>query len=600
MKLFKLAAAPMAMTFVNWGKGKIPYVAIKLYNTDVETNQKVNADLKSKQYREFRGLFTKMVTPSTFDVIKSDIDSLSAFGLTINNSKGLDIIYDFFSREKVKPVVQPGQPIPEPMEPTDLMDPTKPENPASEASPSEENKIETPNPEKLEELKKKFKGALWTQNPIERGKGMTDVITEAMKMLASNATDVLKGGSIMDYLFAKALNKRSFWNQILVLIQKPEANLLKGAVQWLNHGRYIPGYPYKAADIERLKKMGVEIPRLVNSQDAKTKEAIVQCLPKKVDQAITPYDNSALTQASILFLRTNGDVNLKDQAQAEKFLKSVSDTLSTYKSLHKYMRFLRNKITVPSINSVSDLVSALQGKSGSTESFSVSNFEYKPVVYDISDATTLPNWEQATGKKSTEPIKREDWIGRNVGDVDKALVVIEALKDFAKSKDIPVKFEETSKGESGAGGFASPDGITIDSNAQSIIQLGTLVHEITHKLVHFMGEKLNKMNMNIDRVDAETDAEAAKYIVLSQMGYAANNLGSVNYLAVHNSRKFTNMKEMEKHISSRAKMIDGVVTGIVKFIDDYFGHTGNERFIESKLGVKIVRLSENVIRWKII
>lgn len=579
INIFKMASG-IIETGMNLGRqtpdGRKVYVSVDLIGIQDEAKNQIYSKLMSLGYREFgyyrNKKFTKEVNLSNIQKVRDELDSLSQYNVSISHQNGLDKIKEYLTKEQEE---KQEEPVKEPEVKEPEVD--KKEEPSVEGDAKESS------PEKIKELRTKFKGAIWSgKNPYEKSKNVSEIVSETMKVLATQTASVLKEGGIADYLFAKTLNKRSWYNQILAWIQKPDANLMKGATQWLDNGRYVPGYKYKQADVSKMSALGLSIPNIKSPLEDKTKNGIIQCLPKiqSGDVVMNPYGFNALTGAIKQSLNKSGNLQWSGKdANYNKFISDITGTLSTYRLKNNYINKITEIINNNHLSSSLEVVRYIDSDKGSFFG-KAQRFEFKASLFDISDTEIIPGWEEKTGKKPVEPIKREDWMGRNIGDLEKAEVIMDALKEFATSKKIPVEFKDTGH----AGGYADPQGVKIDKKSGHATRLGTMVHELTHKMLHFEGEKLNKIRHDITREDAETDAESAAYIIRTKLGYETEN--AKVYIAVHNAYRFEDIKKLESHIADRAKVIDKVIKEITDFIDDYFKNTGNERFVEASVKIK--------------
>jgi|SRR3989344_543397 len=133
------------------------------------------------------------------------------------------------------------------------------------------------------------------------------------------------------------------------------------------------------------------------------------------------------------------------------------------------------------------------------------------------------------------------------GDDHKPL--LEKLLEFCKTRNIAVEFKDL--GINGLYGYSQGGKIAIDSKQAANMQVSTLVHEITHELLHQTPEG-KKFSKN----EKELQAESTAYVVCKSLGL---NPKSPNYLALFKADKEGIMANMET-IASAAKGILGYIT----------------------------------------
>ena len=143
----------------------------------------------------------------------------------------------------------------------------------------------------------------------------------------------------------------------------------------------------------------------------------------------------------------------------------------------------------------------------------------------------LEEFKKRTGENPFRPIPRDSWMGSEDEDPDtedgKAQLqgLTDGLLDFAKSKNIDVKFEDTGE----AGGYSAIGKIVIDQKAKGVALFKVLIHELAHEIVHTKdirkGARGKKGWFNL-----EVDAEAVTFAVMTSLGFSTDS--TYNYLAL--------------------------------------------------------------------
>lgn len=169
-------------------------------------------------------------------------------------------------------------------------------------------------------------------------------------------------------------------------------------------------------------------------------------------------------------------------------------------------------------------------------------------VYDISDTVAKP------GAKFI--YKPHSWRQDSNEPVEELKGIIFALLEYAKSKNIPVDFKKLNFG---LGGYANKQGITINSEFEGINKATTLIHELAHKMMHFVEEKIK-----ITREEAEQDAETVAFTVLQFFGFQSKD--SPVYLALWGGTK--------EKIKLRAKGIKETVSLLIRAVKEYYESEG--------------------------
>ena len=169
-------------------------------------------------------------------------------------------------------------------------------------------------------------------------------------------------------------------------------------------------------------------------------------------------------------------------------------------------------------------------------------------VYDVSDTMEKP------GSKFV--YKPHSWRQDSNEPVEELAGIIKGLLEYAKQKDIPVDFKKLNFG---LGGYANKHGITINDQFEGINKASTLIHEMAHKMMHFVEKKIT-----MTREEAEHDAETVAYTVLKFFGFESKD--SPIYLSLWGGTK--------EKIKLRAKGIKETVSLMIRAIQDYYKTQG--------------------------
>lgn len=165
-------------------------------------------------------------------------------------------------------------------------------------------------------------------------------------------------------------------------------------------------------------------------------------------------------------------------------------------------------------------------------------------VYDIEDTILDPN--------AKSPYKPHSWREDSNEPIEELSGIIASIIKFADASNIPLKFEDLNYA---TGGYASKHGIVVNSKYEGINKATSLIHELAHKMMHFVEEKLN-----LSRAEAEHDAETVAYTVLKFFGFKSKD--SPVYLSLWGANK--------EKIKIRAKGIKETVSKILRAIHEYY------------------------------
>jgi hypothetical protein len=174
-------------------------------------------------------------------------------------------------------------------------------------------------------------------------------------------------------------------------------------------------------------------------------------------------------------------------------------------------------------------------------------FGYKVgYVYDIADTEPIP------GAKAYDPVSYR--IDKNEP-VEELKGIIVALLNYAKDKNIPVDFEGMNVR---VGGYANKDKIAINDTFDGINKASVLIHELTHKFLHW--DEKGQRQKNGTYQTGELEAESVAAIVLNFFGFKSNT--APNYLALWRGDK--------KQIKDRSSYIKKAVQEFIKAIEKYY------------------------------
>jgi len=171
-------------------------------------------------------------------------------------------------------------------------------------------------------------------------------------------------------------------------------------------------------------------------------------------------------------------------------------------------------------------------------------------VYDIADTVEKP------GAKFV--YKPHSWRQDSNEPIEELKGIILGLLEYAKENRIPVDFKKLNFS---LGGYANKQGITINSEFEGINKASTLVHELAHKMMHFLEEKVK-----VTREEAEHDAETVAFTVLKFFGFESKD--SPVYLALWGGTK--------EKIKLRAKGIKETVSLLIRAIKAYYEKEGKQ------------------------
>lgn len=168
-------------------------------------------------------------------------------------------------------------------------------------------------------------------------------------------------------------------------------------------------------------------------------------------------------------------------------------------------------------------------------------------VFDITATTPIPGHPAPF-----EPVSRKDWSKDSNEDIEELNVLINALTNWVKEKNIHINYEELSDEH---GGSSSGGKIVINNKFKGINLFSTLVHETAHEVLHWLEMQSNKRSelaTQSSRKEKEIDAEATAFVVCQHFGFETKD--APNYLALWQA-KGEDIKSRKQNIHKAAKML---------------------------------------------
>lgn len=165
-------------------------------------------------------------------------------------------------------------------------------------------------------------------------------------------------------------------------------------------------------------------------------------------------------------------------------------------------------------------------------------------VYDIADTEPIPG-----AKQTYQP---HSWRQDSNEPVEELGGILNALLKFAQEKSIPVDFKKLNYA---LGGYATKHGIVVNDVYDGINKASTLVHELSHNMMHFKDDETK-----ISRNEAEHDAETIAYVFLKHFGFESKD--SPTYLALWGADR--------DKIMLRSKNIKSTVSELIKAVEKYY------------------------------
>lgn len=170
-------------------------------------------------------------------------------------------------------------------------------------------------------------------------------------------------------------------------------------------------------------------------------------------------------------------------------------------------------------------------------------------VYDVSATEPIPGHSNPFS-----PVSRKDWSKDSNEDVEELNILINALTNWIKKKNINVDYESLS---AEMGGYSAGGKIALNDTFKGMNLFSTLVHETAHELLHWMeGDKSSS------RQEKEIDAETTAFIVANHFGFETKDTS--NYLALWKA-KGDDIRARRQNIQKASKEI---IEGIKKEINE--------------------------------
>jgi hypothetical protein len=341
-------------------------------------------------------------------------------------------------------------------------------------------------------------------------------MVEGLRAMASGTDEAAKQDFIVDFLrFSRNFWNYSWYNTMLIWLQmrdnKMKATHVRGEKQWESMGRKLR---------EEHQDRGASILIPIFKKDRIDKDGLQEV------QAILRKFISSYSEKSTLSNPSNVSALL-----------SFAKTNTKNRHLVLYIRNILSNKRFVSLGSMIGYVGAKANNPGYDfkDSGHVNGFK-GGTVFDVEQTEELTGEEleefkKKTGENPFRPIPRDAWLGSEDEDPDtedgKAQLqeYTDALIDFAKSKNIDVKFEDTGE----AGGYSAIGKIVIDKEAKGVSLFKILIHELAHEMVHTKdirrGARGKKGWFNL-----EVDAEAITFAVMTSLGFSVDS--TYNYLAL--------------------------------------------------------------------
>lgn len=339
---------------------------------------------------------------------------------------------------------------------------------------------------------------------------------EGLRAMASGADEAAKQDFIVEFLrFSRNFWNYSWYNTMLIWLHmsknKLSGNHVRGAKSWNDMGRKV---------VKDHENNGANIMIPIFKKDRIEKNDLQEV------QRILKRFISSHPERSTLSNPSN--------------IKSLSAFVNSNTEKGHLALYVTNIISNRKFVSVGSMIGYVGAKANNPgydfkDSGYVNGFK-DGTVFDVGQTEEfsgeeLEEFKNRTGENPFRPIPRDSWLGSEDEDPDteegKAQVqkYTDGLIDFAKSKNIEVKFEDTGH----AGGYSAIGKIVIDRNAKGVSLLKTLIHEMAHEIVHTkdirIGARGKKGWFNL-----EVDAEAIAWSVMVALEFGVDS--TYNYLAL--------------------------------------------------------------------
>jgi hypothetical protein len=451
-------------TYVNRGRGGTFYIAIE----DLTSDKKQIWDILSpKGYRMFTGRYTKQVTPSNIQNISNDLQELQQMGIEVERS-GLDKIQKEFEQ---------------------LAQQT--------ATPSKE-----PSETEIQDFVTKLKTEMTKTDMSEQAKMMGDLVLSQLEQLAQSVDEASKDKFVIEFLnFSAKFWNYSWLNQMLIFFQTGgHASYVKGEKQWEKVGRSIN---------PDAKPIWIVAPRFASNKVTDKALQYVYRFVHNYNQQNPPNEHDLTNALGI-----------------RKFLGMAKR--SFFPSVYNYLLSLYQR---GNYKTTDEIETYLEGKSQSgsgdaSRGGGVTQF-IDVKVYDISDTSESPGWEEKTGNPPLREPPQDLWQSKYNTPTAATTAILRAALKFAAEKKIKVDLEADT---GHAGGWSRGTEIAVNKQSAGERQLSTTIHEIAHSLIHF-GDDRAQTSSQEKEIDAESTAYIALSYFLSKLGYKGDY--APRYLALH-------------------------------------------------------------------
>lgn len=314
---------------------------------------------------------------------------------------------------------------------------------------------------------------------------------------------------------------------------------------------------HRDSNINQIVKQQLQqIKNLTVNKSSESHKAIEEILNKIIEEISTLTDEAKKGQIIKDFLETSSKIyhySLRNQWLIYAQNPNVTDvqSKSRWKSLGRIIKKDGEKnamIAFQPTRSTKRIVKEKDSITGEEKEkvINVAPTSFKIFyVYDIQDTEPDP--------KAKKPYQPHSWRQDSNDPIEELSGIISALIKYAKTENIPIKEEELNYAK---GGYASKHGIVINNKYQGINKASTIIHELTHYLMHFD----EKEGLKVKQDEAEHDAETVAYTVLKFFGFESKD--SPVYLALWGANK--------EKVKERWKNIKDTVSKLLRAIHDYY------------------------------
>jgi len=466
--------------------------------------------------------------------------------------------------EPTKPTTPLPTPLDRPQEPqAPQMEPTEPTEPALslEPSPSDEKVEQIVNPADVKGSVSSIGANMQSElryitDPVEKQKKMSEWVSSTMKVLSTKVDEESQGKFVKEFLdFQTKFWKYSLNNTILIWLQTAgNASYVAGAKSWQEMGYIVPDPRPRKTWIQGQKgQRGYYKNESAEDADRRVRAQLSHLTKEQQDQAISNFRPLMILRPDPLKVYlTNSEVrqmmaeNGWTQAQIDKNYPACGKG--------KGKGFTRQKFKYPNAGKkdLSDYYRESHGASGRV------NFV---AAETVDKASVIPDPK----KTPEDPLKwRRDPNEENEG----TNTLVTAGVNWAARNDIKVDLKRVMGGDTY--GWAKIKGdkeIAIRQDAKGINQFSTLVHELSHILLHWKSDDVKfdpsdpakVQQKELDSSVKEEDAETCAYVVLRYFGYETQD--TTRYIAIWRTRGGESL-DISQRNAARSACIKKIIEGI--------------------------------------